>query len=197
MLKALIKNRLDAFEREYAYDISYGREILDADLSAFLKIAKIQGISNYARDLPGEAQFAAKIVGTLSEDCGPCTQLVVTMAERAGVPADTLRAVLRGDDAALTPDALLAGRFARAVLQRDPEVDAIRAEVRQRWGRRAVISLAFALVAARVYPTLKYALGFGKACSRVVVAGAPLAVMTSAMPALRGGAGPTAAGAVS
>ena len=52
--------------------------------------------------------------------------------------ADTLRAVLRGDDAALNPDALLAVRFARAVLQHDPEADVIRAEVQQRWGRRAV-----------------------------------------------------------
>jgi hypothetical protein len=180
MLKALIKNRLDAFERDFAYDISYGRELLDADLSAFLKFARVQAISNYRRDLPVEAHFAAKIVGTLAEDCGPCTQLMVTMAERAGVPADTMRAVLRGDDAALTPDALLAVRFSRAVLQRDPEAEVIRAEVRQRWGRRAVISLAFALVAARVFPTLKYALGFGNACSRVVVAGAPLAVVPSA-----------------
>ena len=34
--------------------------------------------------------------------------------------------------------------------------------------------MAFAITAARFYPTLKYAMGFGKACQRVVVAGEPV-----------------------
>ncbi|HET6338186.1 MAG TPA: hypothetical protein VFG30_33415 [Polyangiales bacterium] len=177
MLKALIHNRLDAFEREYGYDTSYVREILAADIGAFWRVTKLASISAYSRDLPVEAQFAAKITGTLAEDCGPCTQLMVTTAEKAGVSAETLRALIRGDDAALGPDAHLAVMFTRAVLQRDPEADVWRERVRERWGRRAVISLAFALVAARAYPTLKYALGFGKTCSRVTVAGAPVSVL--------------------
>ena len=36
------------------------------------------------------------------------------------------------------------------------------------------MSLAFGLVGARIYPTLKYALGHGKACQRIVVAGEPI-----------------------
>jgi hypothetical protein len=44
----------------------------------------------------------------------------------------------------------------------------------KRWGRRALVSLAFAVTAARIYPTVKYALGHGKACMRVVVVGTPL-----------------------
>jgi hypothetical protein len=35
------------------------------------------------------------------------------------------------------------------------------------------VSLAFGLTAARLYPTLKYALGHGRACTRVTVAGTP------------------------
>ena len=46
----------------------------------------------------------------------------------------------------------------------------------KRWGPRALVSLAFAMTAARLYPTVKYALGHGKACSRVVVGGAPVAL---------------------
>lgn len=176
MLKALINKRLDAYEREYGYDVSYIREVLDADVGAFLRFAKLTSISSYARDLPVEAQFAAKIVGTMAEDCGPCTQLMVTTAERAGVPSGTLQAILRGDDAALGPDARLAVMFSRAVLQRDPEADTWRARARERWGRRGVVSLAFALVSARAYPTLKYAMGFGRECSRIVVAGNPVVV---------------------
>jgi hypothetical protein len=177
MLKAIIQNRLDAYEREYGYDLSYIREILEADLSAFWRVSKLAGISAYARDLPPEAEFAAKITGTLVEDCGPCTQLMVTMAERKGVPPETVRAIVRGDLEALGPDARLAVLFARAVMQRDVEADALRDRARERWGRRGVISLAFALISARAYPTLKYALGFGKLCSRVVVAGTPMNVV--------------------
>ena len=44
----------------------------------------------------------------------------------------------------------------------------------KRWGRRALVSLAFAITAARIYPTVKYALGHGKACMRVVVGGTPV-----------------------
>jgi hypothetical protein len=42
-------------------------------------------------------------------------------------------------------------------------------------GSRAVVSLAFAMVASRIYPTVKDAMGHGKACTRVVVGGAPIA----------------------
>ena len=34
--------------------------------------------------------------------------------------------------------------------------------------------MAFAITAARIYPTVKYALGHGKACMRVVVGGTPV-----------------------
>jgi hypothetical protein len=44
----------------------------------------------------------------------------------------------------------------------------------KRWGPDAVVSLAFAMVGARIYPTVKYAMGHGKACTRVVVGGAPV-----------------------
>jgi hypothetical protein len=32
------------------------------------------------------------------------------------------------------------------------------------------------MTAARLYPTVKYAMGHGKACTRIVVGGAPVAV---------------------
>lgn len=174
MLKQLILRRLAAAERDTGYDVGYLRDVLDADLKAFLRFAKVLGISQYRRDLPVGASFAAKLVGTLAEDCGPCAQLMVTMAEREGVPADTLRAVLRGDDAALDDDVLLSVRFARASLARDPAADGLREQVLARWGKRGLVSLAFGLVASRVFPTLKYALGHGRTCSRVIVGGAPL-----------------------
>jgi hypothetical protein len=40
-----------------------------------------------------------------------------------------------------------------------------------RWHERGLISLAFALTASRFYPTVKYALGHGKTCTRVSIGG--------------------------
>jgi hypothetical protein len=107
------------------------------------------------------------------------------MAERSGVDPKVLRAVLTEDAAAMPDDVRLAWRFTRATIDHDPAADQYRDEIIKRWGPRAVISLAFAIVASRTYPTVKYALGHGKTCTRVVVAGTPItfekAVVSRAM----------------
>jgi hypothetical protein len=176
MLKNLIRRQLDAFERDLHYDASYLRDLLDIDLGAFLRFARVTKLSRYRRELPLEVWHAAKLTGAMSEDCGPCSQLMVTMAERDGVDANLLRAVARGDLAAVSGEVRLGVEFARAVLAHDVRADELREQVVARWGRRALVSLAFAVVSARIYPTLKYALGHGRACVRLVVAGEPVAV---------------------
>lgn len=176
MIHWLIRRKLAAFEREFDYDMSYARDLLAADLGAFLKFARATGISGYRKGAPADVVFAAKLVGTLAEDCGPCTQLMVTMALREGVDRRTIASILRGDLAALPPDVRLAVAFARASLARDPAADALREDVVARFGQKGLVSIAFGLVGARLYPTLKYALGHGRACQRVVVGGEPVAV---------------------
>lgn len=171
MLKWLIRRRLTAFEREFDYDTSYVRDILDADLRAAMAFNKFQAMAQYRRAAPAEALAAAGLVATLTEDCGPCTQLGVTMAERGGVPAPLLRAIIAGDESGMNDTARIAYRFAKATLAHDPVADDLRAEIVRRWGKRALVSLAFALAAGRVYPTVKYALGHGKTCQRIMVGG--------------------------
>ncbi len=180
MLKWLIRNRLAAFERTFEYDMSYARDILDTDVGAFLAFARVQKMGTYRKDVPVDVHYAAKLVGLMAEDCGPCTQLVVTMALREKVDPKQLSAVLRGDDEALSEDVWLGVKFARASLAHDPAADALRDTIVAKWGQRALISIAFALTMSRVYPTIKYALGHGKTCERVVVAGAPIVVVRSA-----------------
>lgn len=74
----------------------------------------------------------------------------------------------------MPPDVALAWRFTRATLDHDPSADQYGDEIVTRWGRRSVVTLAFAIVTARLYPTVKYAMGHGKACTRIVVDGAPI-----------------------
>ena len=47
----------------------------------------------------------------------------------------------------------------------------LREQVVARWGKTGLVSLGFALTSARLFPTLKYALGHGRACTRVTVGG--------------------------
>ncbi len=174
-MRWLLSRFVDRFERRYDYDASYMRDLLETDVAAFMAFGKIQGFSAY-RKAPPEALAAAGIVGTLAEDCGPCTQIVVRMAEEGGVAPAVLKAIVTGDEAAMGPDAALAWRFSRASLARDMEAaDPLREEIARRWGDKALASLALGLAAARVYPTVKYALGYGKACSKVQVGGEAVA----------------------
>jgi alkylhydroperoxidase family enzyme len=171
MLTWLIKRRLDAFERRFGYDTTYMRELLATDRRAFLRYARIAGLLKYRRDVPADVYHAASVTAIVAEDCGPCSQLAVAMALGDGVDPRTLAAAVRADDAALAEPARLGARFARAVLAHDPAADELREAITRRWGPRAVVALAFAITAARVFPTMKYALGHGKACQRVDVAG--------------------------
>jgi hypothetical protein len=174
MLKWLMRRGIAAFERQWNYDASYLHEIVEADPGAAWKFQRATALGKYRKDVPVDALFAAAITAVRHEDCGPCTQLGVSMAEQAGVDRNVLIAVLSEAPLAMPPDVALAWRFTRATLDHDPAADQYRAEIVRRWGPRAVVSLAFAIVTARMFPTVKYAMGHGKACTRVVVGGAPI-----------------------
>jgi len=176
MVRWLLRRAIGAFERQWNYDASYIREMIEVSPRAAWRFLRATRLGNYRRDVPIEALATAGITAVRSEDCGPCTQLATAMAERQGVRPEVLRAVLKDDVAAMPDDAALAWRFAKAVLAHDAAADDYKAVILERWGPRAVVTLAFAITTARIYPTVKYAMGHGKACTRVVVGGAPVAI---------------------
>jgi hypothetical protein len=157
--------------------MGYARDLLATDPHALLTFFKVQALSRYRKDVPRDVHAAAGITGTMAADCGPCTQLGVTMALREGVDAKTLANVVAGRDQALSEEVRLGVLFARATLAHSPDADGYRAEIVKRWGERALVSLAFAITASQIYPTFKYALGYGKSCQRVVVAGVAVPVL--------------------
>jgi hypothetical protein len=177
MIKWFLRRWIDKFERTWNYDASYLRDVLDADPRAVLAFSKAAGISAYRKDVPPAVLCAAGIVGVMAEDCGPCTQLAIDMAQRQGVDPAILRAIVTRDITALPFDVALALRFAEASLRHAPTADDLREEVVRRFGQRGLVSLAFALTAARLYPTLKYAMGHGRACTRLTIGGEPQPVL--------------------
>ena len=184
MIRWALRKAIGKFERDWDYDASYMRDLVDASPRAAWLFSRVTALGQFRRDLPLEPWFAAGITAVRHEDCGPCTQLGVTMAERAGVSPAVLRAVLADDPDAMPPDVALVWKFTRATLAHDAAADEYRDAIVKRWGRRALVSLAFAITAARIYPTVKYALGHGQACSRVVVGGRPVMFDHARGPAL-------------
>jgi hypothetical protein len=172
MLRALLDRlAIRPFERAFDYDASYMRELLAARPLTFLKFSIVTGLAP-RHDAPAEALAAVGVVATLREDCGPCTQISVDIALKGGAAPAVVRAILAGDEAGMGEAAALAYRFAYATLDRDLDAaEAARDEILRCWGRRGLVAIALTITTARMYPTLKYALGHGKTCSKIIVGG--------------------------
>src|SRR5262245_37986591 len=175
MLKWFMKRKLRAFGESFGYETSYAQELVDGDAGAGFALARLSAAAAYRADAPKAAWYAAKIVAAMSEDCGPCVQLAVTMAEHAGVPGSDLRAIVSGDPARMSAEASLGFRFAKAALARSADLDDLREEVVKRWGRKALGAIALTMVASRTFPALKYALGHGRSYQSVEIGGATIA----------------------
>jgi hypothetical protein len=72
----------------------------------------------------------------------------------------------------MPPDVALMWKFTRATLAHDAAADEYREAIVKRSG--GLVSLASAITAARICPTVEYAPGHGKACTHVVVGGTPV-----------------------
>ena len=170
MLTWFARRFLEKFEREWDYDTSWQREMLDA--GGYEAISPMSGIAKamkYRRDIPLDVWSTAGLVGARLGDCGPCLQLGVKMALREGVSQQTIAAVLSGDRAAMSGPVRIAYDFTRSVLARDGQDGPLREALEQRYGKRAIISLAYVIATSRFYPDMKYVLGAGHACSRIHV----------------------------
>jgi hypothetical protein len=171
---------LRAASKRYGYDTSYLEMMLKQSPSAFFKFASVMKASSHREVVPVDASFAAKIVGALAEDCGPCTQLCVDMALEAGMPKDQIKAVLCRDPRAMNSETILGFRFADAVARRSAEDDEFRDLIRARWGEKGIIDLTLALQMGRMFPMVKAGLGYAKECRQVSVDGQNINVIKQA-----------------
>jgi hypothetical protein len=180
MLRALFHRTIAKLERDYRYDATYLHEIAEASPAAFMKFGMFSAMSSHHQSVLKEAWFAARIAAAYSEDCGPCTQLVVDMALKAKVSPLAIAALLRGEFDEAGKDASLGFRYGVAVSRNDPEAVTLAEEAERRYGKRGLVSLAFAVAASRVYPTLKRGLGHGAACTKIRVSNDTIEVKRAA-----------------
>lgn len=179
MRKWIARKMIDEFGAKYDCDVSYMRRLLDVSPRGFFRFLAVTKLSRHAETAPRDAAFAARLVGAMTEDCGPCIQIVIDMAREAGMADQKIDAVLRRDIASMDAETALAYKFADAVARRT-NADIEREEVRTIWGEKAVIDLTFALQASRLYPMIKAGLGFAKECVRVKIGDNPVAVAKAA-----------------
>jgi hypothetical protein len=172
MIRWFLRRQIAAFERAWNYDAAYLFDRIDTDPHcAMLTFAKVRYLTKYRNDIPVAPYCAAGLIAAMAEDCGPCTQLGIDMAQCEGVDPAVLRAVVTRDYIAMPYKVALAARFTEATLDHAPWADDLREEVMCQFGQRGLTSLAFATAAARCFPVLKYAFGHGEACTRVTVGG--------------------------
>lgn len=176
LLKRLLHARTNRLERSFDYDASYLHEIVDESPGAALRLAGLDWISGMTGP-SAEIWAGAALASALDGDSGPCAQLVVERALRAGAPAERLRACLAGDLEAAGAVGL-GFRFAEAAIAGRPEAHALRSIIVNRHGRKALIAASCAAATIRAYPVLRRALGQGAACRFLKVEGV-------ALPALR------------
>jgi hypothetical protein len=177
MFKWLVKKQLDAFARRWGYDTSYMHEIVDdAGVSAVMPLQALGKLGSYRKSIPADTYAGATLTASKAADCGPCLQLGVKMAEAYGVKPQTIRAILERDYAKCSKETLLGVELAQGTIARDGRGEEARREILRRWGRAGLVSLAYGIVAAQAYPTVKYAIGHGHACVRVRVGGETIAM---------------------
>lgn len=169
MRKFLARLFLDRFSARYDYDTSYMRAMLAVSPAAFFRFAALSRLARHREAAPKDAYYAAKLVGALREDCGPCTQLVVAMAREAGVADRDISAVLDRDMTNAGADAALGYRFADALTRGTDDLDAARDAVRASWGDAGVIDLTFGAQVSRLLPMVKQGLGHARQCERIRV----------------------------
>lgn len=169
MINYLFNKSLRYMSERYDYDVRYMQDVLQADLGAFLKFSGFQIMSAHKGKLPVDVLFAARLRSILWDDCGPCIQLVVNMALEAKVKPEVVRAIIEYDLANMPEEIALITQFTDLTLAHSFEADELREEVLLRWGKKGLIALGLAISSSRVYPTLKYTLGYGNTCSRINV----------------------------
>lgn len=168
VLKWFLRRKVSEFERAYDYDMGYARQMLEANPSALIALHRVGALSAYRGPLSASAQAGVKLVAALHEDCGPCLQLGITMALRAGVPQATIVAVLCREPTG-DADTDLVVTFARAVLQKRAEESDLREQVLARYGQDGVTAVAFSVTGTRMYPMIKAILGHAHCYPAVMV----------------------------
>ena len=161
-LIAWSKTQIGDVDMDYAYHL---RDVAPSRLWRFSMIKVVEGGRKHT---PAEIYHTAGMAAAMVEDCGPCVQIHVNLALKDGVKGDVLRLLAARKLDSVPPQVALAFRYGEAVAKGEM-ADEMREQIRNLWGEKGLIELAFLIATARFYPGLKRGLGFAHTCERVIV----------------------------
>lgn len=161
---AAARQMIRGFGRHYDYDTNYLEELMDASPVAFQAFEAAMPMARVRKAAPVELLMIAKLAAMRAQDCGPCTVLTVKMAREAKVPEDVIQATLRGGRG-LNPEQRDVHDYARAVALNEDMDAGLLPRLQERWGREVLAEVAVNILATKLYPTIKRALGHTQSCS--------------------------------
>ena len=129
------------------------------------KLGLLKPLSSHRRRVPSASLHIARLQTTLAEDCGACVQIELNMARKAGVPHEILSAVIGQRPEDLPEDLADVARFSWAIVERARDEDHLRTRIRNRYGEEGLIEISLAIASARLFPTIRRAMGFSKSCA--------------------------------
>jgi len=160
------RQNLRSFGAHYDYDTSYLEELLDASAAAFQAFEAAMPMARVREAAPVDLTMIAKLAAMNAQDCGPCTLLSVKMAREAGLDEATIRATLKGGEK-LEGDQRDVHDYAVAVALNQELPAGLLPRLRERLGDEIIAELAVNIVATKLYPTLKRALGHSQSCALI------------------------------
>ncbi|WP_025897728.1 carboxymuconolactone decarboxylase family protein [Sneathiella glossodoripedis] len=151
-------------------------ELVDIYYEKATLLAKAMELGGHNGHLPQELYHSIKLRSMQVADCGPCLQLSITMAGRAGLSKEMIAAILKGDLQDMPRFVQLGWNYADAILNRTDKIDEYCREIEIEFGKRGLWDASLAVVYGQFYPILKRGLGIAQSCSPVSVLLEDLAV---------------------
>jgi hypothetical protein len=162
------RNEIDNFEAHYKYDSTYMRELLDHSLEGFAKFNSFLPLSSHMEKLKPEEYWVAKLAAMQVEDCGECLQLNVRMALEAGIARALLHAAIQGGQE--LPEQLRdVFNYARSVANHEMVDNDLMNRIETRFDKGAMLEFGLCIATAKVFPTIKRAVGYTRTCSLVEI----------------------------
>lgn len=155
---------IDKFEVHYDYDCNYMRTMRSSSTEGFKKFVEFMPMSQYSKALDINTLWVSKIAAMLTEDCGACVQLNIKMAIEAGVDKELVKTIVTSPDN-LEKNLKLVYAYSKSVALSSPDHNGLFLEIKKVYSQEQITELALAIASAKIYPTLKRALGDFKSCA--------------------------------
>jgi len=157
-------------EKTLGVTLDYQRDMAAASPGSALRLQEIARLARDGQAVPEPVALMAALGATLAEDCGDCVQIYVNLAAKAGIEHRFIKSALEHRLADLPTDLKLGLCFGRVVAENDPMLLEKGAALEARFGRKALVDLAMIVALARVFPTVKRALGHSRSCAEAKIA---------------------------